>query len=109
MKTAAWISLIVAGLLEIVWAIGLKYSEGFTKLAPSVVTIVFAFASFYLLAYAMKEISLGTAYAIWVGIGAAGTVILGMLLFNENTSLTRLFFLTLVIIGIIGLKLFGKD
>lgn len=107
--TTAWIALIVAGLFEIVWAIGLKYADGFTRLIPSLVTIIFAFASFYLLAYAMKEIPMGTAYAAWVGIGAVGTVILGMLLFHEDASFIKIFFLCLVIVGIIGLKFFVKE
>lgn len=105
----AWFALIIAGLFEIVWATGLKYTDGFTRLIPSLITVVFALASFYLLAYAMKEIPMGTAYVIWVGIGAVGTVILGILLFNEGASFMRIFFLCLVIAGIIGLKLFGKD
>lgn len=105
----AWIALIIAGIFEVVWATGLKYTDGFTRLIPSLITIIFALASFYLLAYAMKEIPMGTAYAIWVGIGAVGAVILGMLLFNEDTSFIRVFFLCLIIAGIIGLKFFGKS
>lgn len=107
--STAWIALITAGLFEIVWAIGLKYSDGFTKAVPSIITIIFAIASFYLLAHAMKEIPMGTAYAIWVGIGAVGAVILGMLLFNEDICFSRIFFLCLVIAGILGLKFFGND
>lgn len=100
-----WVALVLAGLLEVVWAIGLKYSDGFTRLWPSVITIIGAFASFWLLAYAMKTLPTGTAYAIWVGIGALGVAILGIALFGESASLGRLAGIGLIVAGIIALKL----
>ncbi len=100
----AWIYLIIAGFFEIVWAIGLKYTHGFTKLFPSVVTIIGMIISFYYLALATKTLPIGTGYAVWTGIGAVGTVILGIFLFNESRDISRLFFLLLIVIGIIGLK-----
>jgi quaternary ammonium compound-resistance protein SugE len=103
----AWMYLLLAGLLEIVWAIGLKYTEGFTRLWPSVMTIVVAWLSFYLLALAVKTIPVGTGYAIWTGIGAAGVAVLGMAIFDEPATFARFFFLALIIAGIIGLKLAG--
>ena len=101
----AWFTLTIAGLLEVVWAIGLKYSEGFTRFWPSVGTIIAMVLSVVLLSIAMRELPVGTAYAVWVGIGAVGTVILGIFLFNEPTSALRMISLTLIIAGIIGLKL----
>lgn len=101
----AWIYLIIAGLLEIVWAVGLKYTEGFTKPVPSLVVLVFALASFYLLGLAAKTLPIGTAYAIWVGIGAAGTVIAGMVLFGEPATVARLVCILLIVAGVAGLKL----
>ena len=101
----AWIHLIIAGVLEIFWAISLKYTDGFSKLRPSVLTIFGMIASFYFLAQALKTIPVGTGYAIWTGIGAAGTAILGIILFSEAASLPRLFCIGLIVIGIIGLKL----
>ncbi len=101
----AWIYLFIAGLFEVVWAIGLKYSQGFTKLIPSVVTIVGMIFSFYLLALATKTLPIGTAYAVWTGIGALGTVILGIVFFHEPLNLMRVLFLFLILIGILGLKL----
>lgn len=100
----AWIYLFVAGIFEIVWAIGLKYTNGFTKFWPSVVTVVGMIVSFYYLSQATKVLPIGTAYTIWTGIGAAGAVILGILLFNEPKTLLRFMFLAFVITGIIGLK-----
>ena len=101
----AWFTLTIAGLLEIIWAIGLKYSEGFTRFWPSVGTIIAMVLSVVLLSIAMRDLPVGTAYAVWVGIGAVGTVILGIFLFNEPTSALRMISLTLIIAGIIGLKL----
>lgn len=101
----AWFTLILAGLLEICWAIGLKYSEGFTKLWPSLFTAFTLSLSMYLLAKASQSLPMGTAYGVWVGIGALGTAILGILLFNEPLSLSRVFFLALLLVSIIGLKL----
>lgn len=101
----AWFLLIVAGLLEAGWAIGLKYTEGFTRPLPSVLTIAGIVVSMSLLAQAAKTLPIGTAYAVWVGIGAAGAAILGMLLLKEPASPARVFFLVLLLAAIIGLKL----
>lgn len=100
-----WVILIVAGLLEVTWAIGLKYTEGFTKLWPSVVTVVALIASVYLLAIAAKSIPIGTAYAVWTGIGALGAVILGIVLFKEPATALRIFFIATLLGSIVGLKL----
>src|ERR1051325_11549528 len=96
-----WINLIIAGLFEIAWAIGLKYTDGMTKLVPSILTIVAMIASFFFLAQALKTIPVGTGYAVWTGIGAAGTAILGIVLFSESTALPRLLSLGLIVAGII--------
>ena len=101
----SWIYLSLAGLLEIVWAIGLKYAEGFTRLWPSVITIVAMVASVWFLALALKTIPVGTGYAIWTGIGAVGTAILGIVLFAEPASAARLACIGLIVAGILGLKL----
>ncbi|MGC4001859.1 MAG: multidrug efflux SMR transporter [Pirellulales bacterium] len=101
----AWALLIVAGLLETGWAVGLKYTEGFTKPLASALTIAGIVVSMYLLAVAARTIPIGTAYAVWVGIGAAGTVVLGMILFEEPASWPRLLCLGLLLAGIVGLKL----
>ncbi len=100
----AWGILIIAGLLEVGWAIGLKYTEGFTKLWPSVITILIMVASFYCLAQAVRTIPIGTGYAIWTGIGAVGTAVLGMLLFKEPASAARFLCMALIVAGIVGLK-----
>ena len=109
----AWLYLFVAGLLEIAWAIGLKYTEGFTRLWPTVITVVLMIGSFFALAQAVNPktspIPIGTGYAIWTGIGAIGTAILGMVLFAESASPARLACLVLVIVGIIGLKYYGGE
>lgn len=105
----AWIYLAIAGLLEIVWAIGLKYTYGFTKLVPSVVTIVAMIASVIFLALALKTIPVGTGYAVWTGIGAVGTAILGIVLFAESANPLRLACIALIVIGIAGLKLASGD
>ena len=102
-----WLILILAGLLEIGWAVGLKYTDGFTRLWPSVFTLSAMLASVVLLAIAMKTLPVGTAYAVWMGIGAAGTVILGIFLFGESTSLLRLASVALILLGVAGLKLFA--
>lgn len=102
-----WIVLFVAGLFEVAWAIGLKYTDGFSKLWPSVFTIACMIISMGLLAYAVKHLPIGTAYAIWTGIGAVGTAILGIILFNESKELIRIFFIFLIVVGIIGLKIFS--
>lgn len=101
----AWLILLIAGLLEIVWAIGLKYTQGFTRLAPSIITLVAMLFSVVLLAYAMKTLPTGTAYAVWTGIGAVGTAIIGIIFLGESASLFRLLSLGLIFAGIIGLKL----
>jgi len=101
----AWGILVLAGLLETGWAIGLKYTEGFTKLWPSVGTIVAMIVSLWLLGIAMKSLPVGTAYSIWVGIGAVGTVILGIVLLGEPANAGRLISVALIIAGVIGLKL----
>jgi quaternary ammonium compound-resistance protein SugE len=101
----AWIYLVIAGLLEILWALSLKYTNGFARLWPSTVTVCGMVASFYFLAQALKSISVGTGYAIWTGIGAAGTAILGIILFSEPASPPRLLCIALIVAGIIGLKI----
>jgi len=101
----AWILLLVAGLLEVGWAIGLKYTEGFTRLWPSVLTLAAMAASVLLLGIAMKSLPVGTAYAVWVGVGAVGTAILGIVLFAEPATAGRLVSLGLIVAGIVGLKL----
>ncbi|WP_418186487.1 quaternary ammonium compound efflux SMR transporter SugE [Aliarcobacter lanthieri] len=101
----SWIILFLAGIFEVVWAIGLKYSEGFTKLTPSIITIVTMIISFYLLSLALKSLPLGTAYAVWVGIGTIGTVIAGILLFGESMNIIRVISILFILLGIIGLKL----
>ena len=100
-----WIILICAGMFEVGWAIGLKYTEGFTRFWPSVWTVIAMAVSLWLLGIAMKDIPLGTAYSVWVGVGAAGTVILGIVLLGEPANVWRLASIALIIIGIIGLKL----
>jgi quaternary ammonium compound-resistance protein SugE len=100
----AWILLLLAGLLEIGWAIGLKYAQGFTRLWPSLLTLAAMAASMYLLALAARGLPIGTAYAVWVGIGAAGTAVLGMVLFDEPRDLARLACLGLIVAGVLGLR-----
>lgn len=101
----AWLLLLVAGLLEVGWAIGLKYTEGFTRLVPSVLTLGAMTASVVLLGIAMKTLPVGTSYAVWVGVGAVGTAILGIVLFGESANAGRLISLGLIVAGIVGLKL----
>jgi quaternary ammonium compound-resistance protein SugE len=101
----AWIALVIAGLLEVGWAIGLKYTEGFTRPLPTALTVLSMVASVGLLGWAMKSLPVGTAYAVWVGIGAAGTVILGIVLFDEPAHTARLLSVGLIVAGIVGLKL----
>jgi quaternary ammonium compound-resistance protein SugE len=103
----AWFYLILAGFLEIGWAIGLKFSEGFSKLGPSVLTAVAMIASFLLLAQALKTIPVGTGYAVWTGIGAAGTAIVGMFFLGEPRELGRLVCVAFIIGGVLGLKFMG--
>lgn len=106
--TSSWIILIIAGLFEVCWAIGLKYTEGFTKLVPSIFTIVTLALSMFLLAKATEVLPIGTAYGVWVGVGALGAAILGIVLFNETASPARIGFLILLLVSIIGLKLTSK-
>lgn len=101
----SWLILVTAGLFEIVWAIGIKYTEGFTRLWPSVGTLAAMLVSIVLLSIAMKSLPVGTAYAVWVGVGAVGTAIFGIILFGESASLMRLLSLGLIVAGTIGLKL----
>lgn len=101
----AWVYLTIAGFFEIGWAIGLKYSNGFSKPVPSLLTVVAMAFSLWLLALAMRTIPVGTAYAVWTGIGAIGVAILGMLLFGESRDFLRVFCLFLIIAGIVGLKM----
>lgn len=100
----AWVNLFIAGILEIVWAIGLKYSNGLSNPIPSLITILGMILSFYFLSLATKVLPIGTSYAIWTGIGAVGTIILSILLFHENISVQKIIFLIMIISGIIGLK-----
>ncbi|EGL55225.1 MAG: multidrug efflux SMR transporter [Pseudomonadota bacterium] len=99
-----WLILITAGLLEVGWAIGLKYTDGFTKPAASITTFLLMIVSLYMLSIALRSLPMGTAYAIWVGVGMVGTVIVGALFFNEAFSLIKLVSLVLIITGIAGLK-----
>jgi quaternary ammonium compound-resistance protein SugE len=101
----AWLFVFIAGLFEIVWAIAMKYSDGFSKLWPSAITIVGMLISFFLLSYALKTLPVGTTYAAWTGIGAAGTAVMGMILFGESREAVRLFCIGLIIAGILGLQL----
>jgi quaternary ammonium compound-resistance protein SugE len=101
----AWPLLVLAGLFEVGWAIGLKYTDGYTKLWPSTLTVLAMIVSVWLLGLAAKELPIGTAYAVWVGIGAVGTVILGIVLLDEPASALRLGSIALIIAGIVGLKL----
>lgn len=101
----AWITLFLAGLLEVGWAVGLKVSHGMTRPLPTVITLLFLGLSFLLLSLSMKSLPLGTAYAVWTGIGAVGTALLGMVLFAEPVSVTRLACIVCILVGIAGLKL----
>ena len=105
----AWVTLFLAGLGEIGWAIGLKYTEGFTKFWPSVVTVVSMGISIALLGIALRTLPLGTAYAVWTGIGAVGTVIFGIILFGEPATAARLACIGLIVAGIVGLKVFAPS
>ena len=100
----AWLSLLVAGLFEVVWAVSLKYTEGFTRLWPTLVTVCGMAVSFFFLAQALKLLPVGTAYAVWTGIGAVGTVILGIFLLGESITWQRIVCIALIIAGIVGLK-----
>ncbi|MDM7461201.1 MAG: multidrug efflux SMR transporter [bacterium] len=105
----AWLFLVIAGLMEIVWATALKFSNGFTRLGPTVVALTTAWASFWFLSLAIRKIPLGTAYAVWVGIGALGVAIVGILWFKESRDFWRLFFIGLIVVGVVGLKVVSRD
>lgn len=109
MTTNPWIYLFLAGLMEVGWAVGLKYTEGFSQPVPSIITIGFMILSLYLLSLALKTITIGTGYAIWTGIGAIGTAIIGMLLLGDSKELGRVLCIFVVISGIIGLKFFSTN
>ncbi|MFI4904713.1 MAG: quaternary ammonium compound efflux SMR transporter SugE [Burkholderiales bacterium] len=101
----AWIALCIAGVLEIGWAIGLKYTEGFTRPGPSIATAIAIVASMLLLAWSVRTLPVGTAYAVWTGIGAVGTAVLGIVLFGEPAAVARLVCIGLIVAGVVGLKL----
>jgi quaternary ammonium compound-resistance protein SugE len=105
----AWIYLLVAGLFEIGWAIGMKFTNGFSKFWPTVAVIVAMLISVYFLTIAVKTIPVGTAYAVWTGIGIAGTTILGIILFDEPVNVLRVVFISLILLSVIGLKLIAKE
>jgi quaternary ammonium compound-resistance protein SugE len=100
----AWILLTIAGLLEIAWSVGLKYTEGFTRLWPSVLTVIGFAASMFLLSQAARTLPIGTAYGVWVGIGAAGAAVVGMLALHEPATAGRIFFICLLLVSVVGLK-----
>jgi quaternary ammonium compound-resistance protein SugE len=100
----AWLYLLLAGIMEIAWAIGLKYTEGWTKPIPSALTVIGMIISFWFLSLALRTLPIGTAYGVWTGIGTAGTVILGMILFNEPVEALRLICIGLIITGVVGLR-----
>ncbi|MDP2301722.1 MAG: quaternary ammonium compound efflux SMR transporter SugE [Ignavibacteria bacterium] len=104
-----WLILLIAGLFEIAWAIGLKYTNGFTKLIPSIFTVANMVISMGLLAFSLKTLPVGTAYAVWTGIGAVGTAILGIILFDESKEVLRIGFIFLIVVGIIGLKIVSTE
>ena len=105
----AWLILFIAGLCEVAWAVGLKYTEGFSRLGPSLATVAAMVVSVALLGWSLKTLPLGTAYAVWTGIGAVGTAILGMILFGESREVARLVSIGLIVAGIVGLKLLTPD
>ena len=105
--TIAWVLLMVAGLLEIVWSVSMKASDGFTKLHFTTITLVAAGVSFWLLGLAMRELPVGTAYAVWTGIGAVGAALLGIFVFGESVTISRIGCIALIVCGILGLKLLG--
>ncbi|MEW6507832.1 MAG: quaternary ammonium compound efflux SMR transporter SugE [Bacteroidota bacterium] len=104
----AWIYILIASVFEISWAVGLKYSHGFTKLEPTIFTVITMILSYLFLSMGVKTLPIGTAYAVWTGIGAAGTALYGILFFNEPKELIRIFFIFLIVVGIIGLKITYK-
>lgn len=104
----AWIVLFIAGLFETAWAIGMKYSNGFTKLWPSVFTIIAMAISIWLLSISLKTLPVGSAYAVWTGIGAVGTAILGIIMFHESKDILKILFILMVVAGLVGLRLVSK-
>ncbi len=105
----AWLYLLIAGIFEVVWAVALKFSNGFTCLVPSVVVIVGGLASLFFLSLAVKQLPIGTAYAIWVGIGTVGVALFGILWFRESADFWRLFFIGVIVAGLVGLRLVSND
>jgi quaternary ammonium compound-resistance protein SugE len=105
----AWLYLFIAGLFEVSWAISLKYTLGWTRLVPSILTIVLMIASFYFLSIAIKVLPIGTSYAVWTGIGTVGTAIFGIIILKEQFDILKLFCILLIISGIVGLKLLSKS
>jgi quaternary ammonium compound-resistance protein SugE len=103
----AWLTLMVAGLFEVVWAVGLKYTEGFTRLWPSLITAVGMVISLYLLSVSLKQLPIGTAYAVWTGIGAVGTALIGIFFLGEPRDIARILSILLIVAGIVGLKIFS--
>jgi len=104
----SWFILFIAGLFEVVWAVGIKYTEGWTRLWPAIITVFAMAASFYFLSMALKQIPMGTAYAVWTGIGTIGTVIYGIIYFKEPTDILRIICILLIISGIVGLRILAK-
>ncbi len=104
----AWFFLFIAGVMEITWVLGMKFSEGFSRLWPSIMTVIAMTFSMYFLSRAIKVIPIGTGYAVWTGIGAAGTAIIGMLYFDESRSFLRMICIVCIVFGIVGLKVFSK-
>ncbi|HTC99263.1 MAG TPA: quaternary ammonium compound efflux SMR transporter SugE [Bradyrhizobium sp.] len=102
---SAWLALLGAGLLEVGWALGLKYSDGLTRFWPTAATVIAILLSFALMAWALRSLPFGTAYAVWTGIGAVGSIIVGMMLFSESADPVRIICLTLIVAGMVGLKL----
>jgi len=109
MAASAWILLIIAGLMETGWAIGLKYTEGWTRFWPSILTVLLMAGSFFLLSKALEELPVGTAYAVWTGIGAVGTVLVGMLILGESRDTARLLCILLIVAGIVGLRFVSPE
>jgi len=104
----SWFILFIAGLFEIAWAVGIKYTEGWTRLWPSVLTVIAMVASFFFLSLALKQLPMGTAYAVWTGIGTIGTVVYGIIFFKEPTDILRIACIMLIIFGIVGLRILAK-
>ncbi|WP_305041631.1 quaternary ammonium compound efflux SMR transporter SugE [Geoalkalibacter sp.] len=104
----AWMQLVIAGLFEVLWAVGLKFTQGFTRIVPSVLTLAAMGVSFWFLTQALRTLPVGTAYAVWTGIGAVGTAVVGMLFLGEPRTALRIFFIALIVVGIAGLKWAGS-